>query len=210
MNLQALSGPQLPLYRCLVRPFLSAEARDFFEGIPGIPGQMYLAERRALHDALLHRAPRYAFEIGTYNGAGSTYFSAQALARLGRGRLITLEIEPTLHSAALDLYTRRLPHLRAHVEFLLGDSATRFEPFLREAGSAEFVFLDGAENAAESLAQFRFFSPWFRPGSVLALHDWNTEKMRLVRQAITSAGDWRERLALGEPDSVGFAVYERT
>ena len=70
------------------------------------------------------------------------------------------------------------------------------------------VAIDGAENAEQSLAQFRFFEPWFRPGSVLAMHDWNTEKMRLVRQLLARSPQWRETLVLADPDSIGFAFYE--
>jgi predicted O-methyltransferase YrrM len=208
MNVDMFNPSQRRCYRWLVRPFLSADERDFFEGIPGITGQMYRAERRALHDAIVRRAPNFSFEIGTFNGGGSTFFSAKAFAKLGRGRLVTLEIDPTLHTAAIDLYSHRLPALRPHVEFVLGGTPALFEPFLRQAGSAEFVLLDGAENAEQSLAQFRFFEPWFRPGSVLAMHDWNTEKMRLVRQLLARSPQWRETLVLADPDSIGFAFYE--
>ena len=208
MNLGALNPLQHRAYSWLVRPFRSAEERDFFEGIPGVTGQMYCAERRALHDAVVRRAPRYAFEIGTFNGGGSTFFFAKAFARLGRGRLVTLEIDPGLHAQAVELYATRLPALRPCVEFLLGGSPACLEPFLRQAGSAEFVLLDGAEHADQSLEQFRFFEPWFRGGSILVLHDWNTEKMRLVRQRLTTSPRWREVLVLGEPDSIGLAIFE--
>jgi len=210
MNLQAFSPGQRRFYQLAVRPFTSAADRTFFEGIPGISGQMYRAERRALHDLLRERAPAFAFEIGTFNGGGSTYFQALALAKVGRGRLVTLEISPELHAAAVALYATRLPALRPHVEFLLGGSPALFEPFLLQAGAAEFVFLDGAEHAEQSLAQYRFFEPWFRSGSVLAMHDWNTEKMRLVKQLVVEGAAWRRLVELGEPDSIGFAAYVRT
>lgn len=210
VNLQALSPGQRLAYRALVRPLLSADERACFEGVPGVPGQLYRAERRALHDALLRRAPRFAFEIGTFNGGGSTYCLARAFARLGRGRLVTLELDPALHAAAVALYDTRLPALRPHVEFLRGGDPVLFTPFLREAGAAEFVFLDGAEHAEQSRAQLEFFAPWFRPGSVLACHDWHTEKMRLVRTALAADPSWRLGLELGEPDSIGLALLERT
>ncbi|MDD2765439.1 MAG: class I SAM-dependent methyltransferase [Opitutaceae bacterium] len=208
MNLPALNARQRFFYRYCVRPFSSAEERKFFEGIPGIAGQLYRAERRALHDAVVRRQPAFAFEIGTFNGGGSTYFLALAFAKLGRGKLVTLEIDPALQAKAAAFYTTQLPTLRPHVEFLLGGSPELFTPFLQQAGAAEFVFLDGAENAAQSLEQYRFFEPWFRRGSVLALHDWNTEKMRLIRELLCHTPRWRETLALAEPDSIGFALFE--
>ena len=209
MNLPALNARQRCFYHCCVRPFTSAEERGFFEGIPGVAGQLYRAERRALHEAVVRRQPAFAFEIGTFNGGGSTYFLTRAFAQLGRGKLVTLEIDPALQAKAAAFYTTQLPTLRPHVEFLLGGSPELFTPFLRQAGAAEFVFLDGAENAEQSLEQYRFFEPWFRPGSVLALHDWNTEKMRLVRALLLQTSRWRETLLLTEPDSIGFAIYER-
>jgi predicted O-methyltransferase YrrM len=209
VNYQALSPGQRHAYRWLVRPFWPASERVFFEGVPGIAGQLYRAERRALHAALMRRAPRFAFEIGTFNGGGSTFFLAHAFSALGHGKLLTIEIDPGLHAQAVALYSERLPALRPHVEFLLGGMPELFVPYLQQAGSAEFVFLDGAEDAAQSLAQFRFFEPWFRPGSVLALHDWHTEKMRLLKDAVAGNPRWKLLVELGEPESIGFAIYER-
>jgi len=210
MNLHVLNARQRALYRCVVRPFASAEEREFFEGIPSVAGQLYRAERHALYDAIVARAPKYGFEIGTFNGGGSTYFSAKAFAKLGHGKLVTLEIDAALHAKAVELYTNQLPALRPYVEFLHGGSPELFVPFLHQAGAAEFVFLDGAEHAEQSLAQYRFFEPWFRAGSVLAMHDWNTEKMRLLRELLSHTPHWRETLTLEEPDSIGFAIYKMT
>jgi predicted O-methyltransferase YrrM len=209
VNYQALSPGQRRAYHWLVRPFWSASERIFLEGVPNIPGQLYRAERRALHEALVRRAPQLAFEIGTFNGGGSTFFLARAFAQLGRGQLLTLEIDPGLHARAIALYANHLPALCPHVEFLLGGTPELFVPWLERAGSAEFVFLDGAEDAAQSLAQFRFFEPWFYPGSVLAMHDWHTEKMRSLKNIVTSSPNWKQLIELGEPNSIGFAIYKR-
>jgi predicted O-methyltransferase YrrM len=208
VNAQALSPGQRRAYRWLVRPFWPPDERVFFEGVPGIPGQLYCAERRALHEALVRRAPQYAFEIGTFNGGGSTFFLARAFAQLGQGKLLTLEIDPGLQARAIALYSQRLPALRPHVEFLLGGTPDLFLPWLKQTGSAEFVFLDGAEDAAQSLAQFRFFEPWFRPGSVLAMHDWQTEKMRALKSTVTGNPQWKRLVELGDPESIGFAIHQ--
>jgi predicted O-methyltransferase YrrM len=207
-NYQVLSPAQRHAYRWLVRPFWPTSERVFFEGVPHVVGQLYRAERRALYDALVRRAPQYAFEVGTFNGAGSTFFLARAFAQLGQGKLITLEIDPGLQAPAIALYSQQMPALRPHVEFVLGGTPDLFLPWLKQAGSAEFVFLDGAEDAAQSLAQFRFFEPWFRPGSVLAMHDWHTEKMRLLKTHIVESPRWRQLVELGEPQSIGFVVYQ--
>ena len=208
INIRAFSPAQQRFYRWCMRPFVAPAEREFFEGVPGVAGHLYRAERRALHDAIIARAPKFGFEIGTFNGGGSTYCSARAFAALGRGKLVTLEIDPALHAQAMELYATRLPALRPHVEFLLGGSPELFEPYLKQVDAAEFVFLDGAEHAEQSLAQYRYLEPWFRPGSVLAMHDWHTEKMRLVRKLLANTPRWRESLMLTEPDSIGFAIYQ--
>jgi predicted O-methyltransferase YrrM len=208
VNVQALSPGQRCFYRWLVRPFWPVNERVFFEGVPDVAGQLYRAERRALHEALVRRAPQFAFEIGTFNGGGSTFFLARAFHSLGRGKLVTIEIDPNLHARAIAFYSEHLPAMRSHVEFLLGSTPELFVPYLKQAGSAEFVFLDGAEDATQSLAQFRFFEPWFRPGSVLAMHDWHTEKMRLLKNLIVGNPHWKRLVELGEPESIGFAIYE--
>jgi predicted O-methyltransferase YrrM len=208
INYQALSPAQRHAYRWLVQPFWPASDRVFFEGVPHVAGQLYRAERRALYEALVRRAPQFAFEIGTFNGGGSTFFLARAFARLGHGKLLTIEIAPDLHARAIELYSKQLPALRPHVEFLLGGTPELFVPYLKQAGSAEFVFLDGAEDAAQSLAQFHFFEPWFRPGSVLAMHDWHTEKMCRLKSRILENPRWQQLVELGEPKSIGFVIYQ--
>jgi predicted O-methyltransferase YrrM len=206
VNLQALTLGQRAVYRAAVRPFLAARERFFFEGAPGVAGQLYRAERRALHDALLQRAPSIAFEIGTFNGGGSTFCLAMAFARLGRGRLVTLELDPDLHRQAVDLYETQLPELRPYVEFVLGGDPELFVPRLEQAGAAEFVFLDGAEDAEQSLDQFRFFEEWLRQGSVIAVHDWHTEKMRLLRREVTASGGWETLTEVNPPDGQGLMI----
>ena len=42
------------------------------------------------------------------------------------------------------------------------------------------------------------------------MHDWNTEKMRLLRELLSHTPHWRETLTLEEPDSIGFAIYKMT
>lgn len=69
----------------------------FFDGDSNLIGQMWLAERQALYEAVLRRKPKRCFEIGTWTGGGSTFFIVSALKEAGGGRLYTIEAddEPT-------------------------------------------------------------------------------------------------------------------
>ncbi len=171
----------------------------FYEGCLPIPGEMYKADREALYDAIIRYKPAHCYEIGTGSGGGSTFFLASAFAELGRGKVITLEIA---NGGAKQNYVRFTPDLLPFVEFLTGSDPAIFP--IEE--SVECVFLDGAEDGEQTLRQYEFFKPYFRPGSILMAHDWGTEKMRLLRPVIESDPNWVIEIQLDEPDSVGFIV----
>ncbi|MGE5357438.1 MAG: hypothetical protein ACM3NQ_00355, partial [Bacteroidales bacterium] len=73
----------------------------------------------------------------------------------------------------------------------------------------DLLLLDGAEDAAQTLAQYAFFLPYLQPASILLVHDWFTEKARLVKGAIERDERWRIERVLTPPKSVGFAVIRR-
>jgi hypothetical protein len=195
-------------YLLIDRPRLDDEQRFFFEGCRALSGQTYIADRRALHDAVLSVRPTCCFEVGTFTGGGSTLFLSTALFKLGRGRLVTLEADAGFHRGAVAAYRRWLPHLVPFVDFIHGNDLQVFEPYLLGADAPRCVFLDGSDDLWATLEQFRFFDGHSRPGDILMAHDWNTEKMHLLRPLLEAAGGWRRRLLLVEPESVGFAAFE--
>ncbi|MFL5815815.1 MAG: class I SAM-dependent methyltransferase [Bdellovibrionia bacterium] len=190
------------------RHFFSREKRFFFEGCRALPGQMYIADRKGLYDAVIKYKPKYCFEVGTHTGGGSTYFLASAFAELGQGKVVTLESDRSFWEYAKDSYQKALPHLAPYVEFVHGDDVKCFEPYLRETGGLECAFLDGSENAEQTLEQYEFFKKFLKPGSVLMAHDWDTDKMRLLRPLLEQSKEWEFKMLLGQPESVGFAVLE--
>ena len=181
---------------------LSLSNKFFFEGCLSIPGEMYKADRKALYDVIIRYKPKQCFEIGTGHGGGSTFFLASAFAKLGKGKVITLEKDTS--GAALRNYQRFLPELLPFVEFLIGDEPSLFTPFIDDG--IECIFLDGSDDGEETLQQYRFFKPHFKSGTILVAHDWCTEKMRLLRPEIEKDPDWTIEVQLEEPESVGFIV----
>ena len=196
-------------YALVTAPGLSAEHRFFFEGAKEIIGQLYLAERQALYNTIIEFKPRCCFEIGTYTGGGSTFFLASAFEKVGAGKVVTLEPHPVLYSLATAAYRAYLPHLRRHVDFLKGGDVEDFAPHIDPANGVEAFFLDGAENAAQTLAQYNFFLPRLAPDAVMMAHDWHTDKMAQVRPLVEADPKWETLLALEPPYSIGFVVLRR-
>ena len=46
-------------------------------------------------------------------------------------------------------------------------------------------------------------------GSVLIVHDWNTEKAKCIRAIIVEDRGWEAITVLEPPESVGIVVYKR-
>jgi predicted O-methyltransferase YrrM len=209
-NIHELTRSERCLYTLFRRPFLAAEDRFYFEGERGLAGQMYMAERKVMYETIIGYAPRHCFEIGTYTGGGSTFFISSAFQKLNKGMLITLEVDRPLHESAVQYYERNLPVTREHIHFLLGSGMHEFDAFVRDNGTVDCVFFDGSEDGQQTLSQYRYFLPFFHEGSVILVHDWNTEKARLLKPAIMQDKAWKTVTELHPPRSVGLAVFERT
>ena len=207
-NYHELNSSERLQYWLVGRHRLSAEDRFFFEGHRPLPGQMYLAERRALYTAVLTRRPQYCFEIGTASGGGSTFFIATAFRAIGSGQLVSLEALESSYLAARHRYDRDLSYLKPYVRLLQGTTPAAFLPYIREMGSqVECLFLDGSDSPEESLSQYEFFLPYARTGTILMAHDWDDVKMSKLRPVVEGDRRWTLRTRLTQPDSVGFVVY---
>lgn len=192
-------------YRFFDRFRFTPEERFFFEGCQGNPGQMFLAERRILFETILRHQPRHCFEIGTYTGGGSTFFLAHAFAKLGTGKVITMESDASLHEGCVAFYRERQPELFPFAEFVRGDRVEALLPYIGDR--LDCFFLDGAEDASQTVDQYRFFEQFCDQGTVMMAHDWHTEKMKGLRAMLPGAAlDWRVELCLDPPESVGFVV----
>jgi len=146
------------------------------------------------------------FEVGTWEGGGSTFFIAQALHDNGFGILHTTEADSDLVRSTTANYARYLPHLLPRVNFHHGRSTDVYPPLLAELPLANVVFLDGGQDAEQTLAEFRMFDRSLSEGGTLMLHDWDNEKMRLVRPQIEGSSDWHIEKRLTWPNSLGFVV----
>ena len=208
-NFWELSNLDKAVYLAFIRPFQPRSERIFFDGSFLLPGQMYKAERKALYDIIRETKPDYCFEIGTYTGGGSTFFISRGLRDNNKGKLITTESDGFLYNKAKDRYRKFIRSQFPFIDFVHGSSTEAFKGRLMDANKKILIFLDGAEDGEQTLEQYEFFKPHMRSGSILALHDWNTEKTIRVKPVLTSDKSFTKLLELDKPDSVGFAVFRK-
>lgn len=207
-NFHELTVLEMLIYFIFFRPFWNKERRFFFEGSLALPGQMYIAERKALFDVIKEKKPRHCFEIGTYTGGGSTYFISKAFESIGSGKLITLENDPYFYNKAKGYYAKKIPNVAERVEFLFGDKAQDFDEIIKSYGGVDCAFLDGAEDSNQTLSQYNYFLPHFHKGTILMIHDWNTEKTRELKPVLLKDGKWKILKEIKPPESVGLIVFE--
>jgi predicted O-methyltransferase YrrM len=172
-------------------------------------GQMTPEERKVLYNLVLTYKPSNIFEVGTWKGGGSTYFLSSALHELGAGKLHTVEIFPEFYNHAINLYNTDLAMLRGFIDFHLGDSTEEFSKvFSNPDIKADFVLLDGKEYSYQTLVEYNFFKSKMPLGSVLAFHDWKTEKMGIIKNLIKVGEDWKVLEYLPEGPT-GFISFEK-
>jgi len=202
-------GPKRRLAWRAIRHLLPSRTRWFVEGNSHIHGQLWYSERKMIYVAVRRYRPESCFEIGTWRGGGSTLFITQALYGNKRGILHMVEVDPALQQSAKSSYEKYLPELLPFVEFHLGDYRREFVSHLEKMERVDFLFLDGAEDGNQTLAQYKFFDPWLKLGSLLLVHDWLTEKTRLLRLEIEHSGKWAQQRVLLPPVSVGMVLLEK-
>jgi len=207
-NFWELSNLDKALYLVFKRPFQSKDERVFFDGSFFLPGQMYKAERKALYEIVREARPDYCFEIGTYTGGGSTFFISKALKDNSKGKLFTTESDRSLYEKAERRYQKYIRRQYPYITFIHSSKPDAFSDRLREKDKTNMIFLDGAEDGQQTLDQYEFFKPYFKDGTILALHDWNTEKTVKVKPVILGDSHWVKLTELQQPESVGFAIFK--
>lgn len=183
-----------------------ARQRFFFEGSMDVRGQLWYAERKLLYETVHRTRPQAAFEIGTWEGGGSTFFIVSALVASGQGVLHTVESDPERHAIATRSYQTYLPELVGSVRFHRGWSLEVIPDLLAEEGRCDFLFLDGAQDPSQTLDELAMFRDYFKPGSVLVAHDWDNDKMASVRPEIESDPRFEILQRLTAPVSVGMVT----
>lgn len=151
-------------------------------------GQLHQPERELLYNSVLTTKPKICVECGTWKGGGSTYFITKALHELGEGILHTFEINETFHNIAKNTYIKEQSHLQPYVKLYLEDfcdGITRLN-----LPRIDFAFLDGPENGEYSLKAFQLIEPFIPIGGYIVMHDWKSEKSRILNTYLLDSWNW--------------------
>ena len=171
-------------------------------------GQLMPEERQILYETILKEKPDFVFEVGTWKGGGSTYYISSALFENKKGILFTIECNKEMYSHAMQLYNKELIYLKSHINFNLGKSLEIYPELLKTIPKLDFVFLDGDNNADQTIKEYLMFEPYLKSDSIIACHDWNILKMEKLKNLISNDRSWSVQISLlGGP--TGFALLKR-
>lgn len=166
-------------------------------------GQMYPAERAALHNAVLRCKPTIVFEAGCWWGGGSTFQIMTALMENGFGALYTCDVDQERASCARRYYDNACWGGRC----VIADGMARdvFASTIEKVGAPQFVFLDGSEDAQEAMDDFRFIDSHVSPGCYMMMHDWNppSNKATILRPYLEQLATWKILSIAPDGESVG-------
>jgi predicted O-methyltransferase YrrM len=181
----------------------------FLEGCIHIPGQMWIAERKFLYDLVKRYRPEIAIEVGTWKGGGSTYFIASALSENKKGKLFTVESCEEFYKEAVQAYKTYLPELCLYVNFLFGESCNIYPTILKGLSQIDLAFFDGGDDPSKAVKEFEIFDSYFHKGSIIVMHDWNNEKMSLMKPFLIKRFiQWEKIGELSFPQSqVGIVAF---
>jgi len=165
-------------------------------------GQLSSAERahisRCIRDAA--RKPEICIEIGTWLGGGSTLHILNALHENTTGHLWGVEADRSI-------YDRMTANLRA----AFPDGMNRFTPLfglsqqvlpdwlrsLDANATVDFAFLDGGDNPAEQILEFKLLDPRIPVGGQLMSHDAHMRKGKWLVPYLQRLDNWQTQLLDG-------------
>ncbi len=164
-----------------------------------IAGQLNEAERRLLTDAILGAPtkPKIALEVGTWLGGGSTLHLLRALEENGTGHLWGIEADESIYDRMLANIRSVSPALVARFTPLFGFSEEVIPRWLA-AQPRDFqidaVFLDGGNNPAEQITEFRLLNPYLPVGGILMSHDAKLRKGKWLIPYLQRLDNWESQL----------------
>jgi cephalosporin hydroxylase len=173
-----------------------------------LEGQLSPFERRALYNVIVKSKPEFVFEVGTWNGGGSTYIIASALADNGIGMLYSAECNEAFYHHAVDLYNNELKYLRPFVCLNLGESQNVFPRILETVKRVDLAMLDGREDPQQTLVEYDMFNPYCFRGSYIACHDWNTPKMDSMKTILVGHNRWELEVDMANTFT-GFMIFRK-
>lgn len=164
-----------------------------------IEGQLNTAERALLADAVRRapRKPRAVIEVGTWLGGGSTVHLLRALEANGEGCLWGVEADQGIYERMIANLRAAAPEAMHRFTPLLGFSHIVLPRLLTEQGpgfQVDLAFLDGGNNPAEQVAEFRLLAPRMPVGAELFAHDAKLRKGKWLVPYVSLLDNWECRV----------------
>lgn len=172
-------------------------------------------ERQSLYDWVLNAKPKVVFEVGTWEGGGSTWQIANAIKDAGvGGHLTTCEVNKKFYAEACKIFNT--DYWKPHVTCLLKPSTEVISTL-----NPDFTFFDGPNNADLSLSDFKLLETRVNSGAMFACHDWDriehydgtriivAEKCVKLRPYLEEHDEWRILQTLTRPISVGLVLAQK-
>lgn len=169
--------------------------------------QMSAIEREFLYNIVVNNKPNVVCEVGTWKGGGSTYIISSGLNKNNSGKLYTVEYDADFYSQAIELYNDELYYLKDRITFNFGDSREIYAKLIesKEITHVDFLFLDGADDAQMTVDEYNIFESCFKTNTIIAIHDFKTNKAKLIKDTLIEANGWKK---LFELDTLtGFAAF---
>lgn len=173
--------------------------------IDNLPGQLWPAERKYLHDLVLSVKPKTILEVGSGCGAGSTYAMASALRQTMSGILYGCEPDQTQITHAKHLFAP-WPFVQ-----LRNNKSSEFIQWVLDCNRIpDLIFFDGPEEPQVAVTDLTMLEAKIKNGTHFLMHDWDPEassKAHLLRPRLESHPAWQKIHCLTSPESVGLCHY---
>lgn len=175
-----------------------------------IEGQLNEAERKLIAEAIVtaQPKPKVAIEVGTWLGGGSTLHILRALEQNGEGHLWGIEADPAIYARMVQNIRITAPELLHRFTPILGYSHEVIPKWLTEQGhgvQVDFVFLDGGNNPAEQIIEFKLLDPHIPVGGQLMAHDAKLRKGKWLVPYLSLLDNWHVTIYDTGPEGMLYA-----
>lgn len=143
--------------------------------------------------------PRLMVETGTYRGLAAFYVG-RAMKEIGRGRLITCEVDQALHEKAVSLITKG--SLADVVDCRLQSSLE-----IEVDGPIDILFVDSEPTVR--VAEIKRFWDKLSPSAIILCHDVNSGCHRALREQILELDTNHELSVVLLPTPRGLAICQK-
>jgi hypothetical protein len=166
---------------------------------PVIEGQLNSVERQILTDSVLQapEKPEVIVEVGTWLGGGSTLTFLRALHQNGTGHLWGVEADRSVHDRMIANLTSLEPEMVGRFTPLFGLSQEILPVWIAEQKKPfviDVAFLDGGNNPAEQISEFKILDPHLPVGARLFSHDAKLRKGKWLVPFLSHLDNWTVQL----------------